>query len=66
MRIWAFDVTLLAKFDVEAASREEAERIIRGICEGGKIKVTEDAYNQEFLTGTCDIEGELEFAGFDD
>jgi hypothetical protein len=61
MKQYHFNVTLLAKFDVEAASREEAERIIRGICEGGVVKVTEAADNEETITGTCDVEGELDF-----
>jgi hypothetical protein len=61
MKQYTFSVTLLAKFEVEAASREEAERIIRGICEGGIVKVTESADNEETIAGTCDVEGELDF-----
>ncbi len=61
MKQYTFGVTLLATFEVEAASREEAERIIRGICEGGKVKVTEAADNEEAIEGTCDVEGSLVF-----
>lgn len=60
MKQYEFQVTLLAKFEVGAASREEGERIIRGICEGGKVKVTEAADNEETIEGTCEIEGELD------
>lgn len=61
MKIYKISATLLASFEVEAASREEAERILRPILEGGKITVTEDADNEESVTGICDVEGELEF-----
>ncbi len=61
MRTYKVTATLLAKFEVEASSREEAERILRPILEGGQIAVTEDADNEETVTGTCDVEGELEF-----
>jgi len=62
MKTYKITATLLATFDVEAASREEAERILRPILEGGKIVVTEDADNEEKVEGTCDVEGELDFA----
>lgn len=66
MKFYSFDVTLLATIDVEAASREEAERIIRGVCEGGKVTVhelatgaTEPEPDADSVSGTCDIEGEM-------
>jgi len=61
MKTYKINATLLATFEVEAASREEAERILRPILEGGKVVVTEDADNEEKVEGTCDVEGELEF-----
>lgn len=62
MKIYEAHVTLLAKFEVEAVSREEAERIIRPICDGGKVVVTENADNEERLEGICDVEGEIELS----
>jgi len=62
MRTYNLSVTLLASFDIDAESREEAERIARGICEGGAIIVTEDADNEESLSGRCDVEGEIEIS----
>lgn len=62
MTVFNITATLLATFEVEAASREEAERILRPILEGGKVTVTEAADNEETVTGTCDVEGELGFA----
>lgn len=59
-KMYEASVTLLARFEVEAVSREEAERIVRPICEGGKVVVTEAADNEERLEGTCDVEGEIE------
>lgn len=60
MRYYKLEVTLLAKFSIEAESREEAERIVRGVCEGGIVRVTEAADNEETVEGTCDIEGEID------
>lgn len=61
MKTYKINATLLATFEVEAESREEAERILRPILEGGKVVVTEDADNEEKVEGTCDVEGELDF-----
>ncbi len=60
MKDYTFSVTLLATITVEAESISEARRIVRPICEGGQIVVTETADNQESISGTCDVEGELE------
>jgi hypothetical protein len=51
--------TLLATFEIEAASQDEARRIVKGICVGGKITVTEDAENRQSIAGICDVEGSL-------
>ena len=59
---YLFHVTLATAFAVEAESREEAERIIRGICDGGIATVTDSENNQESIKGICDIEGDLELA----
>lgn len=61
MRTYKMSATLLTTFEIEAASREEAERILRPILEGGKIIVTENADNEETVSGTCDVEGEIDF-----
>jgi hypothetical protein len=65
MKQYSFSITLLTTLKIEAASRDEAIRIIRGICHGGKIVVTEDADNMDCLEGVCDIEGGLDFIGED-
>jgi len=61
MRDYTMSVTLLARFEIEAESREEAERIVRGICDGGTLTVTEDADNEESIEGSCAVEGDIDF-----
>ena len=56
--------TLILEFAnrFRANPAEEAERIIRGICDGGIATVTDSENNQESIKGICDIEGDLELA----
>lgn len=61
MKSYAATATISATFEIEAASKEEADRILRPILEGGRITVVENADNEESVSGTCRVEGEIDF-----
>ena len=61
MKDYTFDLLLKASVTVEAASEEEAERIIKGILDdGADIIIRERADNEEEIEGSAALEGGLD------
>lgn len=61
MKDYTFDMLLKASVTVEAASEEEAERIINGILDdGADIIIRERADNEEEIVGSAALEGGLD------